>query len=93
MTLYPKDPNATVDFSIDWSAWLTADEAITSAVWQSKPDGAGALTLGNTIDGAAVQGIYVSGGLTGNRYRLTCHIETDAGRQADRSITVRVMEQ
>lgn len=93
MTIYPKDPASAVDFSVDWAEWLTAGEAITSAVWSIAPQGAGAPTLGQTTDGGAVQGVFVSGGTLGHRYRLTCHIETDAGREADRSLNLRIMEQ
>ena len=93
MTMYPKDPQSTVDFSIDWAEWLTANETITSTSWSVVPNDASAPTLGATTDGGAVQGVYVSGGTVEGRYRLTCHIETDSGRSADRSLNLRIMEQ
>lgn len=92
MTFYAKDPDSTVDYSFDWAAWLTSGEAITAASWTVAPLDSGAPNLGSQISAGTVQGIYVSGGVVGNRYRLTCHIETDAGRTDDRSLSLRIME-
>lgn len=93
MTLYGKDPASTVDYSLDWSAWLASGESITGTSWFLTPSDTGAPTLGAQIEADALQGIYVSGGTPGCRYRLTCHIETDAGRTGERSLTLRIMEQ
>lgn len=93
MSVYAKDPDATVDYSFDWSAWLTGDETITSASWLVFPASTDAPSLGMQVDVGPVQGIFTSGGKAGNRYKLTCHIETDAGRTGERSLTLRVMEQ
>ncbi|MCJ9428688.1 hypothetical protein [Kordiimonas marina] len=91
MSVYAKDPSSDVDYSIDWSAWLTDGETVTSAAWSVAP--ATGLQIGTAIDGGALQGTYVSGGVAGDRYRLTCRGTTSAGRTADRSLTIRVMEQ
>jgi len=93
MTFYAKDPDSTVDYSFDWAAWLTSGETITAASWTIAPSDGGAPSLGSQTDAGTVQGIYVSGGQVGNRYRLTCHIETDAGRTGERSLSLRIMEQ
>ncbi|NVJ71383.1 MAG: hypothetical protein HWE08_13560 [Alphaproteobacteria bacterium] len=92
MTLYAKDPDSTVDYSFDWAAWLTADETITATSWTISPSDSGAPNLGAQTAAGTVQGIFLSGGVAGNRYRLTCHIETDAGRTGERSLTLRIME-
>lgn len=92
MTVFAKDPTSSVDYSFDWSGWLTSSETINSATWSIDPAGPGAPTLGTEINAASTRGIYVSGGLAGHRYRLSCRVETDAGRVAERSLTLRVME-
>ena len=92
MTLYAKDPASTVDYSIDWTAWLTGGEAITSAQWAIEPAGEGAPTLSTPVDAGTRQGIHVSGGVRGHRYRLTCTAQTDAGRTGERSLTLYVTE-
>lgn len=92
MTVFAKDPASTVDYSFDWSGWLTSGEVINTAVWSVDPASNDAPVLGTEIAAGSVRGIYVSGGVAGHRYRLACKIETDAGRVAERSLTLRVME-
>jgi len=92
MTLYAKDPASHVDYSFDWSSWLTSSETISTAAWALDPASSGAPVLGSEIGSGSVRGIYVSGGTSGHRYRLSCQITTDAGRTAERSVTLRIME-
>jgi len=92
MTVFAKDPASTVDYSFDWSGWLTSGELITSAIWSLDPTSANAPALGTEIAVGSTRGIYVSGGTAGYRYRLACKVETDAGRVAERSLTLRIME-
>lgn len=93
MIIFPKDPSSNVDFSIDWGEWLTAGEAITATSWAIEPSTGSAPVLGVETSSGTVRGIYVSGGQAGHRFKLTCHIQTDANRSADRSLTLRLMEQ
>lgn len=92
MSMHAKDPGATVDYSFDWAAWLTGDEAITETSWRIEPAGAGAPTLSSAVAAGARRGIFVAGGTRGQRYQLTCTVETDAGRTAERSLTLYVTE-
>ena len=92
MSMHAKDPGTVADYSFDWTAWLTGGEAITSAQWSVDPAGSGAPTLSNPISAGARQGIHVAGGERGQRYRLTCTVETDAGRTATRGLTLYVTE-
>lgn len=93
MSVFPKDPQSEVDFSLDWTDWLTSGELITGALWSIAPSDLASPTLGAAQSVGAVQSIFVSGGEAGSRYRLACQVETDAGRTADRSLTLRIMEQ
>ncbi len=96
MSIFPKDPASIVDFSINWADWLVEGEAIAAAAWNVEPDAPGspeALQLTSETTAGDVTSIFVGGGRAGDRYRLTCTIETDAGRTADRSLTLRIMEQ
>jgi len=92
MTVFAKDPAATLDYSFDWSAWLAPGETIIIDSWAIEPSGVGAPTLGVESITGATHAVLVSGGTSGHRYRLSCHIETDAGRIAERSAALRVME-
>ncbi|TNE60829.1 MAG: hypothetical protein EP335_17470 [Alphaproteobacteria bacterium] len=90
MPVFAKDPASRVDYSFDWSAWLSAGESIESALWTIEPEAA--LNLEDTLSAGAVEGVFVSGGTAGERCRLSCRISTDAGRTAERSLAIRVME-
>lgn len=93
MTVFAKDADATTDYSVDWANWLTAGETISSADWTVQPAvDANALTLSGENIGQSLCGVFVSGGQIGERYKLVCRVATDAGRTADRSITLRIME-
>ncbi len=92
MSIYLKDPSSSVDYSIDWRAWLSDTETITSSTWSIDPAGASAPSLGAENAADTIRSIFVSGGTLGQRHRLTCSIQTDAGRTVDRSLTIRIAE-
>ncbi len=78
---YYKDPDAELDYAVDWSAWLGTD-TIASAVW-TLPTG---LTQPrpSSVDGA-VATVWLAGGTSGVTYTVTCRVTTAAGRIDDRS--------
>lgn len=83
-----KDPEALLDYQVDWAAWLGAD-TIDTSVW-SVPTGLTAETDSKTNTTAT---IWLSGGTSGQTYRVTNQIETVGGRTDERSFIVRVEEQ
>jgi hypothetical protein len=92
MGVYAKDPDATLDYSVDWTAFMGVGESLNGASWTVTPIEAGGLTLGSELISGNERGIYVSGGIKGHQYRLSCQITTDQGRVSERSLTVRIME-
>lgn len=86
--LYAKDPQAVLDYYVNWAAWLGDDTIITSS-WAKTGD----VTLGVTIDLGPVQGTWVSGGTSGSNATLTNHIITADGRADDRTIILVLREQ
>lgn len=82
-----KDPDASLDYEFDWSAWLGEDN-ISSAVVQVS-DG---LTLGSNSSTNTKVTVWLSGGSKGKTYTVTCRILTTGGRTDDRSFRVKVME-
>jgi hypothetical protein len=82
---YYKDPDAELDYAVDWSAWLGTD-TIASAVWEVRPAG---LTIGTgakaptTVAGVAT--VWLSGGTSGTVYLVSCRVTTATGRVDDRS--------
>jgi hypothetical protein len=81
-----KDPEAILDYTIDWSEWLPEGDTLAAATW-TVPAG---LTLDSQSNTEALATGWLSGGLLGSTYVVTCHITTAAGRQDDRSLRVRI---
>lgn len=84
---FPKDPNAVLDYSVDWSRWLDGD-SIASSAW-TVPIGLAKVTETNTDTKATV---WLSGGSAGQSYPVTNRVTTTGGRTEDRTFTIRVEE-
>ncbi len=82
---FTKDPDAVLDYAVDWTLWLAGDEIATSD-W-TVPAGLNKVTDTKTTTKATV---WVSGGQAGQSYTVTNRITTTGGRTDDRSITVKV---
>lgn len=98
-----KDPDETLDYSVDWSRWL-AGASISGCTWYvDNSDGvktqisAGELINGiqnvsQTISGD-VTTIYLGSGTNNIDYKFYCRITTNVGSATERTIRVRVREQ
>lgn len=84
---FTKDPDAILDYAVDWSRWLAGD-TIAASVW-IVPAGLAKVSETNTATKAVV---WLSGGSAGVAYTVTNRITTAAGRTEDRSFTIRVEE-
>ncbi|MCC6362215.1 MAG: hypothetical protein IT165_01755 [Bryobacterales bacterium] len=84
---FTKDPNAVLDYSIDWTRWLDGDTIATSE-W-IVPSGLTKVTDSRTTKTATV---WLSGGVASQSYTLTNRITTTGGRTEDRSFIVKVEE-
>ena len=85
-----KDPDAVLDYSIDWSDWLTGSEVIATSTW-TVPSG---ITKDSDSNNDTLTVIWLSGGTAGVTYRLVNHIKTDSSpvREEDRSISIYILE-
>jgi hypothetical protein len=86
-----KDPNAVLDYSIDWSQWLAdaGADAINTSNW-TVPAG---ITKDSQTNTSTQSKVWLSGGSAGQTYRVVNRITTTGGRTADRSFDVVVQEQ
>lgn len=82
-----KDPDAVLDYSINWSAWLSTD-TIDTSVWTADTG----ITVDSYSNTTTVATVWMSGGTAGNQYAVTNSITTTAGREEDRTIYITVME-
>lgn len=79
-----KDPDSVLDYKIDWTPWLGADEIANSTWTVSDPT----LVVGVTNHSQTQAVVWLSGGVAGAVYTVTNHITTSGGRQEDRSFEV-----
>jgi hypothetical protein len=81
VTTFLKDPSATLDYTLDWGAWLAGDTIATS-IW-SVPTG---LTLERSEFTPSQAIAWISGGVVGTSYAVTNTITTAGGRTDTRTI-------
>ncbi|GAB3884691.1 phage fiber-tail adaptor protein [Terrabacter terrigena] len=84
-----KDPQAKLDYAVDWTAWLQPSETITTSTW-TVPAG---LTKASSPAESVVGGkatVWLSGGTAGTRYDVTNHIITNQGREDERTLVILV---
>lgn len=86
--LDPKDPNAVIDYDIDWSKRLPNGDIILVSDW-IVPAG---ITMDSEESTDTVTKIWLSGGTAGQSYALTNRITTAHGRTQDKTITITVKE-
>ena len=88
---FDKDPDAVLDYEFDWSAWLTDGDTLATATITA-PNG---LTVAAappvTVTSTKVM-YWLSGGVVGQSYAVTCHVVTAVGREEDRTATVTIRD-
>jgi hypothetical protein len=87
MTTFKKDPDAVLDYTFDWSAYLAPiSDTIASATFVADTG----LTTTNPSHTTTTATVFVSGGTAGQSLNLTCRIVTSSGRTDDRSVTLKI---
>ena len=70
------DPEAVLDYAVDWTDWLGAGEGIASTTWTAT-----GLTVGTgayvPTESGGVTTVWLSGGTAGTTYTVECKITTD----------------
>lgn len=90
MTLLLKDPDATLDYCVDWGADYLSGDVIAESSWTVSPVEVGGIEIVSDRSDLLVAIVEVSGGIAGRLYRLTNHVVTAEGREDSRSIMMRV---
>ncbi len=67
----PKDPDSTLDYTLDWSDWLAGDETIVESTWTLS-----GVTSVNESRTTTTTTIFVRGGTVGETASLTNRITT-----------------
>ncbi len=84
---FNKDPDAVLDYTINWTKWLGSD-TISVSTW-TVPSG---LTEDSDTSGDSSTTIWLSGGTVDANYNIVNHITTAAGREEDQTLIIRCRE-
>ncbi|MFZ5667201.1 MAG: hypothetical protein ACOY7L_18450 [Pseudomonadota bacterium] len=84
-----KDPAATLDYAVDWSDWLAADETIEDYRVICEDDD---IEISTPVETAGVVRFQVGGGLAGADYYLTIEVSSSSGQIDQRTLLIPVRE-
>lgn len=87
IVIWQKDPDAVLDYALDWTKWLEGD-TIDTGTWTID---AGPTIASQNVSGGIVT-MWLSGGTDGVTYVGRCRVVTDAGRTEDRTVHIQVRE-
>lgn len=79
-----KDPQATLDYTLDWGSWLVRGDTIQSSTWAVQ----GAMVITNQTSTPRTTTVWVAGGELSKPSKLTNTITTAQGRVDQRTITI-----
>lgn len=88
---YDKDPDAELDYQVDWSRWLPAGDTIATSAWLV-PEGITHLQAKDARTDTTAT-LWLAGGEAGEEYLVTNRVTTTGGRRNDSTIKVRVQHQ
>ena len=87
-----KDAQAVLDFAVDWSVWMTAEDYLVGVDFQPSSSDIKVIsqTVGDTLGGSSNCNavVWLAGGVAGTTYTVTCHVTTAGGRQDDRTFSL-----
>lgn len=92
MTIFLKDPGATIDYAVDWSAGYLAGQTITTSTWDVVPLGDDAVAVDASGIEAGKTVATLSGGREGLLYQITNRVTFSDGRIDERMLALRVEE-
>ena len=85
-----KDPDAVLDYSVDWAAWLGADTIATSTWIVTGPDAD--LVVDSDSNSTTATTVWLSGGTVFRTYTVTNRITTAQARTDDRSVVISMVD-
>jgi len=85
-----KDPEAVLDYSVDWGAEYLAGDLLAESAWSVVPEEPGGLTVEAADFDATTTTVTAAGGIAGRLYRLVNAVVLQSGRADSRSVVLRV---
>lgn len=90
MTLLLKDPDAALDYVVDWGAEYLTGDALVGSSWTVSPVEPGGLSVVESGFDAKLASVTASGGVPGRIYQLVNSVVLASGLVDRRSIVLRV---
>lgn len=90
MATYVKDPDALLDYKIDWSDYLAE---VSDYIVSANASATAGIEIASSSKTSTAHIFYVSGGTVGLEYMITSRIWTNGGRRDDRSIIIAIESQ
>lgn len=84
-----KDPDSTLDYSMDWADWLKDGESLSAQAVTVSPAG---LTITNVGRTGSVVNWRAAGGEVGRTYFVTVRVTTSTGQIDDRTVRIRLRQ-
>ena len=102
-----KDPDETLDYTVDWSRFLREGTTISQVLWSINDLDTGvktAFNVGTTVSGLTTTAqtlstdltkatIFLSGGTNARRYQLFCNMTDNRAISAERRIVISIRNQ
>lgn len=90
MTIFLKDPQAGIDYAVDWGQGYLQGQAITGSAWSVTPDEPGGVQVTGELGNATRTAVTLAGGEPGKVYRVANRVTLSDGRTDERSVTLRI---
>lgn len=87
--LFYKDPDAVLDYAMDWSTWLASGENISTYVVTADSS---LITISTHSISSAVVTAWLSGGHVGQTYTVAVKVVTSGSRTDERSFKVKIKQ-
>jgi len=92
MGYYLKDPQAAVDYSVDWGAGYLDGQTVSGSVWSVAPDEEGGVRVVAETVLPTRTAATLEGGVAGKVYRVGNQVTLSDGRTDERTLVLRVEE-
>lgn len=90
MSLLLKDPDATLDYLVDWGSEYLDSDSLVESEWSVEPaEDGGVAVAGHEFDDRTAT-VSASGGIAGRIYRVINRVTLASGRTDSRSVILRV---
>jgi len=89
--IFIKDPDSDKDYAFDWSEWLETGDSILSYTLTTD-DGITVHDDSLNDDGDKIT-FWVSSGVAGKSYQVSCKITTAQGRTDERTIEFKIIQE